>query len=126
MSPPVLYQCLNTTQKTVVATAVKKADSYWARLAGLMFRKGLAPGAGLWIVPCRDIHSIWMRFAFDAVFLDKNGKVIHLIESMKPYRISPILRHGHSVLELEAGALHESQTQVGDTLSFIEQPPESR
>lgn len=118
MTRPTVYRCTNTTQQTVVATQVSKADTYWRRLMGLMFRKGLAPGEGLWIVPCRDIHSLWMRFRFDAVFLDKHGKVLHLIESMKPCRISPIIKGGHSVLELEAGAIHASQTQVGDVLKL--------
>lgn len=118
MSPPVNYRCINTTQRTVVATQIEKADTCWKRLLGLMFRKGLPVGGGLWLVPCRDIHSIWMRFQFDAVFLDKDGKVLHLIESMKPCRVSPIIKGGHSVLELEAGAIHLSQTQVGDILSL--------
>ncbi len=114
--------CRNETRSTVVADKIQKADNYFTRLVGLLPKKGLNEGEGLWIDPCKDIHSIGMRFVFDAVFLDKELRVVHLIEKMKPLRVSPIIKTAKSVLELRGGTIAETQIQVGDQLSF--QPSE--
>jgi uncharacterized protein len=112
--------CHNKTRETLVADKVRKADTYFARLFGLLPKKSLEAGEGLWIIPCKDIHSIGMKFAFDALFLDKDLKVVHLIERMKPLRISPLVRGAKTVLEVDAGVIAASQTQVGDELAFEE------
>jgi uncharacterized membrane protein (UPF0127 family) len=111
-------QVLNTTRQTLIALEVEMADSYFKRLKGLMFRAGLPPYHGLWIVPCFDIHSCFMRFHFDAIFLDKNLKVLYLKESMKPWRFTKIVKGGHIVLELPAGTIASTKTHVGDQLAW--------
>ena len=111
-------QALNVTKNTVVASQVRMADNYFSRLMGLMGKPGLPPGEGLWILPCSDIHSCFMRFEFDAVFVDKQHKVLHLMESMKPWRISKFVRGGHAVLELPAGAIAASGTVIGDIIEL--------
>jgi uncharacterized membrane protein (UPF0127 family) len=113
-------QIINTSRQTLVAREVESADSYFKRLKGLMFRAELPPQHGLWIVPCFDIHSCFMRFRFDAIFVDKTLKVLHTIESMKPWRVSKLVRGGHAVLELPAGTIADTQTQVGDQLAWQE------
>lgn len=117
-SKPRLLVCRNITKGTLIADKVRKADTYFSRLLGLLPQKSLLPGEGLWIIPCKDIHSIGMRFVFDAIFLDKDLTVVHIIEQMQPMRISPLVRKAHTVLEIEAGAIAASQTQVGDQLDF--------
>jgi uncharacterized membrane protein (UPF0127 family) len=74
----------------------------------------LAQGDGLWIVPCNSIHSIGMRFIFDAVFLDQNLRVVHLVREMKPWRISKMVLAAHSVLELPPGLIAATGTEMGD------------
>ena len=111
-------QVVNQTRQTMVAVTVEMADNYFKRLFGLMGRPGLLPHHGLWIVPCKDIHSCFMRFEFDAIFVDKNHQVVHLIERMKPWRISKFVKNGHAVLELPAGAIAESRTEIGDQLQL--------
>lgn len=111
---------LNTTRGTCVARHVEVAGTYFKRGVGLMFRSALAPEHGMWIEPCAWIHSGFMRFPFDALFVDKNRKVIFLIKSMKPWRISPWVKGGDAVLELPAGAIALSQTEVGDQLAWDE------
>lgn len=112
--------CRNTTQGTVVGDNIRKADTYFSRLFGLLPKKSLSPGEGLWIIPCKDIHSIGMKFEFDALFLDADLKVVHLIERMKPLRISPLVKAAKTVLEVDAGIIAATQTQVGDQLAFDE------
>lgn len=113
-----MLTCTNLTRDTLIANQVKKADTYFSRLLGLLPKRNLEPGEGLWIVPCRDIHSIGMRFAFDAIFMDADLKVVYLIERMPGFRVSPFIRQACSVLELDAGMIAKTNTQVGDQLQF--------
>ena len=113
-------QAFNTTRQSVVAAEVRMANQFFSRLIGLMGQPGLPPQEGLWIVPCADIHSCFMRFEFDAIFVDKQHKVLHLVERMKPWRISKLVRGGHAVLELPAGAVAASGTEIGDLIELRE------
>jgi uncharacterized protein len=111
-------QAINITRQTVIATEVRMADNYFKRLQGLMGKPGLPAQAGLWIVPCNDIHSCFMRFEFDAIFVDKQNTVLYLVERMKPWRISKMVKGGHAVLELPAGTIEATGTQVGDKIEL--------
>ncbi len=113
-------QAFNATRQSVVAAKVYMANHFFSRLMGLMGKPGLPPDQGLWIVPCADIHSCFMRFEFDAIFVDKQHKVLHLVERMKPWRISKLVRGGHAVLELPAGAVAASGTEIGDLIELRE------
>jgi uncharacterized protein len=112
-------QAINTTKNITIAGHVKIANHYFSRLIGLMGQKPLEEGNGLWIVPCRDIHSFFMRFVFDAIFVDKHLKVVYLKKEMKPWQVSRFVRQGHAVLELPAGTIEQTQTEVGDQLKLI-------
>ena len=85
-----------------------------------MKHTGLAPGEGLWIVPCEAVHSFGMKFAIDVVYLDRKKKVRKTRPNMVPRRISGCLL-ADSVLELPVGAIEASRTQPGDQLAFEEQ-----
>jgi hypothetical protein len=80
----------------------------------LLGDKTLEYGDGMWIKPCNSIHSIGMRFNFDAIFLDKNLRVVHLVHEMKPWRVSKMVFPAHSVLELPAGMIFQTATELGD------------
>lgn len=99
-----------------LAQEVRVAQSLWDKAKGLLGQSGLAPDAGLYIVPCQSIHSFFMRFSFDAVFVDETWRVLRLIEAMPPWRISPIVWRAKGVLELPAGTIGASGTQQGDLL----------
>jgi uncharacterized protein len=117
-----LLCCQNLTREVLLADKVRKADHYFSRLLGLLPKHQLESGEGLWIIPCNDIHSIGMRFTFDALFLDKDLKVVHLIEHMKPLRLSPIIKNAKTVLELDSGVISQTGTQLGDQLRFEPTP----
>jgi len=72
---------------------------------------------GLWIIPCPMIHTFFMKFAIDVLFLNRELKVVRVMENLKPWRLSPWVFRAHSVLELAAGHLKGS-TQVGDQLQI--------
>ena len=111
---PGLLTAINVTRGTSLAHCARVADTPATRMTGLLHDTLLAEGDGLWIVPCNSIHSFWMKFVFDAVFLDKKLRVVHLVREMQPWRISKIVLRAHSVLELPAGLITKTQTKLGD------------
>src|SRR5882724_9362026 len=106
-------QAFNATQRHTLASILMVADSFLKSLIGLMGMPSLEAGHGLWIVPCQSVHTFWMRFSIDVVFLDQHRKVVHLVENLRPFRISKHLPKASSVIELPARTIAETGTQVG-------------
>jgi uncharacterized membrane protein (UPF0127 family) len=116
----------NRTRTTYLATDLLIAPTHWSRFRGLMATSSshFSRGQGLWINPSRGIHTFAMRFAIDAVYLDRNRIVIHIEEELKPWRLAAVRLHAASILELPTGTIRESLTVVGDQvdISFEERP----
>ncbi|MBM4378586.1 MAG: DUF192 domain-containing protein [Deltaproteobacteria bacterium] len=108
----------NVTRGRTLALRAVRAGGFWPRFFGLMGRPGLPAGEALHLVPCNGIHSFFMRFAIDAVFLNRELRVVRCVEAMPPWRATPVFRAAHSVLELPAGTLAATGTVPGDVLSF--------
>ena len=87
-------------------------------LIGLMGKACLKKGHGLWIKPCQSVHTFWMRFPIDVLFLDKNGVVIHFIESMKPFRVSRHVLKARSVWNFLCGLSETAKLSWGIVLRF--------
>ena len=113
-----VLNCRNTRNGTSLGHRISKADSYFTRLFGLLPKSHLEEGEGLWIVPCNSIHSVGMKFVFDAVFLAKDLTVVAVMSDIPKWRLSPVYWKAHSVLELPASVIAQTDTQVGDVLSF--------
>ncbi len=111
----------NCTRQTVVASEVQVAETGWARMKGLLGRSGesFGHGQGLWIVPSEGIHTIGMSFPIDVAYLDSKHRVIHIYHRLAPFRIAAMKLKAQSILELPAGALWESRTEVGDLLQVL-------
>lgn len=111
---------LNETRGTCLAIEVTVAKSLLKRLKGLIgtTSERFPPGSGFWIVPCNGIHTVGMRIPIDAVYLDSDYRVRRLCNRLAPFRVAPISFRTKSVLELPAGTLARSGTQVGDILEF--------
>ncbi|HUI81955.1 MAG TPA: DUF192 domain-containing protein [Bryobacteraceae bacterium] len=107
----------NQTRNTVLATAADVADTSAKRRTGLLKHERLEPGEGLWISPCESVHTFFMKFAIDLVYLDKHKKVRKVRHAVPPWRLSACLT-AQSVLELPAGVAANTQTQAGDQLVF--------
>jgi uncharacterized protein len=110
----------NLTRQTVLGTEVEVAGSGQTRRKGLLGRTGLEPGGGLWIVPCESVHTFFMRFPIDLVYLDRKNRVRKVRHAVGPWRLSVCLT-AHSILELPAGTARESGTARGDLVE-IEEP----
>ena len=113
-----LYRVTNTTRGTVLAEQSGIADSFVRRGFGLMMKKGLPESGGLIIRPCNSVVSFFMRFPIDVVFVDRESKVRHIIPDMVPWRTSSIVRGSKFVVELPAGTVEKTTTQVGDEISL--------
>lgn len=107
----------NSTRGAQVAAKVEKADTPATRSKGLLGRESLAADEALWIVPCPMIHTFFMKFPIDVLFLDADLTVRRVIEDLRPWRLSPWVLSARSVLELKGGALKGS-VSVGDRIEM--------
>ena len=90
------------------------------RRTGLLKHDHLDPGQGLWIAPCESVHSFFMKFAIDLVYLDRKHRVRKVRHRMVPWRVSACLT-AHSILELPAGTVEATGTRPGDQLEIEKQ-----
>jgi uncharacterized membrane protein (UPF0127 family) len=111
------FRLTTSAGKTVVA-AVTMADSPWQRFVGLMGKRELAADAGLCLRPCSSIHMFFMRFPVDVAFIDGEGKVVHMYNALRPWRVSRIVRRAKAAIELPSGALARAGVGVGDLLTM--------
>lgn len=107
----------NRTRNTLLGHAVEIADTSAKRRTGLLKHTELLPGHGLWIVPCESVHTFFMKFAIDLVYVDKKHIVRKVRNAVAPWRLSACLT-AHSILELPAGTAEQSGTRAGDQLEF--------
>jgi uncharacterized membrane protein (UPF0127 family) len=116
-STDALVTVRNITRDSFLGERVVVAGSNAKRSKGLLGRKELARGEGMWIIPCEAIHTFFMQFPIDLIYLDKKLRVKKVRSSVKAWRISACLS-AHSVLELPAGTIQYTQTQPGDVLEL--------
>jgi uncharacterized membrane protein (UPF0127 family) len=110
-------QLLNQSRgNSPLATSIEVADGFYSRLMGLMFKPSLTPNTGLWFHGCSSIHTCFMRFAIDVIYVDKNLKVKRVYESLKPWRMTRFVSGADSVFELPAGTVKEREVRIGDQL----------
>jgi len=110
----------NETKRTVVAEELQVADNIWSRFWGLLGRRSLPEGHGLLLRPSSSIHTAFMRFTIDVVFLDKEDRVVKVAPQVKPFRVASALGGAHSALELPAGAAAQARVEQGDQLVMTE------
>lgn len=109
-----LNRVVNTRTGNTVGTAVAEAGNSWQAFKGLMFRKDLPAGHGMLFRPARGIHTQFMRFPIDLVFLDKTDTVVKIRPAMGPWRFD--FTNAAAVIELKAGAAESAGIRPGDRL----------
>jgi len=97
----------------VVVEQLEIADGPWSRFWGWQFRSQVPANRGLLIVPCAAVHTCWLRFSLDLIFLDSCGRVLDVQKCRKPWRMAWTSHRTHAILEQLGGA---STVQVGQTL----------
>ena len=112
----------NLTRSTILAADLETAAGLWGKFKGLMGRRALAPGAGLWLPDSNGIHMMFMRFPIDAVFVgapssDGSRAVLSVHRALPAWRgFVPLVRGAKGVLELPAGTIDATATSVGDLI----------
>lgn len=120
MSPRVHghLRIFNSTKGTLLASQAEIADSFRRRVVGLLGRRALDPGGGLWLFPSNSIHTIGMRFPIDVVMLSRNATVVEVCEGVRPFSVIWPNLGAQSVLELPANTVATSSTAAGDLLQI--------
>ncbi|TDM04865.1 MAG: DUF192 domain-containing protein [Ideonella sp. MAG2] len=102
-----------------MALHIRTADTFWSRLKGLMLKPTMGSEEGLLITRCDSIHTCFMRFAIDVVYLDRTATVVRLASKLKPWRFHLGGRTAVHTLELSAGAIERLGIRVGDSLASV-------
>ena len=129
MAPSSTGYAFNRTRRAYLATHLSVAGTHWSRFRGLMCTDAakFRAGDGLWIVPCRGIHTFAMNFPIDALYLTADKTVVHVAEGLKPWRVARVSLKAVSVLELPSETVKASGTRVGDSIEIaMGEAPEER
>ncbi len=108
----------NQTRGLPLITQGRVADTFWLRLRGLLGAKPLQEQQGLILVGEKSIHTLFMSFPIDVVYVDKHHQVIRADANMVPYRLGPFVAQAAYVLEMPVGTIAATATQAGDRLNF--------
>ena len=110
---------LNASKNVIFAKRVEKAETFWTRLKGLLGRPSLESDTALWIDRCPSIHTFFMNFTIDVVFVDRAHKVRACYANVRPWRwIAPVIG-ARSVYEMAVGGIARGQIEVGDQLNVV-------
>jgi uncharacterized membrane protein (UPF0127 family) len=123
--PGAKWRIRNVTAGTLLASSVEPAFDSESRRRGLLGRDGLIAGEALVIAPCNAIHTLFMRFPIDVVFVDRTGQVLKAISRLSPWRLAASLR-AFAVIELAAGELDRTRTSGVDRLTVESDSERSR
>lgn len=107
----------NQTKNQIIVDRLVRADTFFTRMTGLLNRHSLNENEGLLITQCRSIHMLFMRFAIDVVFVDRNHVVVGLVKNIKPFQLSPIFWRASYAVELPSGSIDRQHIDLGDILA---------
>ena len=112
-------RAINLSKGSVLVERGEMATSVFSRAKGLLGRSGISRGEGLLIRPCQSVHTFFMRFPIDVLFLDRENRVIHMELNLRPNRLSRHCFRARAVLELPAGTACATMTELGDKLAIV-------
>ncbi len=110
----------NQARETVIGEAIEVADTAVRKVKGLLGRECLEDGQGLLFKKCSSLHTFFMRFPIDIIFVDKDLKVLKLSCGVTPFKLVAAPLRASFAIELPANAIARSETRLGDTLWFEE------
>lgn len=116
--PDIHLKIINKQKNTTLAENAIIADTIFKRMKGLLGYKEIKKGNALILNPCNSIHTFFMQFPIDVLFLNKNNQVIKIIYSIKPFRLTNIYLSSKIAIEFPSGTIKSSQTQKGDIICF--------
>lgn len=108
----------NKAKEQVISQKVILCKSFFSRLKGLLGRKKFSEGEALILTHTSRVHSFFMQFAIDLIFLDKNKKVLATEINFLQNKISPQVENSYYVIELPANYLQKIKIDIGDSLDW--------
>jgi uncharacterized protein len=114
-----LYKIIKDKNAELIVDQLEQATSFFERGKGLLGREGMADSHGLWIKPCNNIHTFFMKFRIDCIFLDEHLVIQRIASNMKPFRVAGPVWKARSVIELKAGTAEKWKLSVGDQLYVV-------
>jgi uncharacterized membrane protein (UPF0127 family) len=115
----VFYKAINRRTGQIIAQRVIMAQDIKSRSVGLLSRQRMGKDEGLLIKPCNSIHTFFMKFAIDVVFLGKDSKVAKIVKDMGPFNLAACYARGYMTLELASGVLAKIDMKIGDLIEFV-------
>jgi uncharacterized membrane protein (UPF0127 family) len=115
------FRLMNTRTGAVVADHLIGAFDSESRRTGLLHHQSMPAGTAMIIAPTNAIHTFFMKFAIDVLFVAKDGRVVKARGAVRPWRMSAAWR-AHAVIELSAGTLQRTIVQVGDHVTVVPNP----
>ena len=111
-----MENCTISRDNVLLLSEVKVADRFVTRLIGLLKTAGLTENQGLLLKKCNQVHTFGMKFPIDAVFLSKDGDILHMEQKMVPGKVSPHVKKAYWVLELESGFCNRFKLEINQCL----------
>ena len=111
-------QLLNISKGITLAQEVILAEKFWGRFKGLIGTSKLPENKALLIKPCSSIHTWFMKYPIDVIFLDCDNQIVHILHAIAPYRFGPLVRNAKAVVELPARRCYQTGTKTGDLVEF--------
>ncbi len=103
-------------QSKIIVPKLQKATTFWQRTRGLLGTESIGADEGLWICPCSSVHTWFMNYDIDLIFLSKDLKVVKLCQRVSPFRMTLPKWSVHSVVEVQAGTISKVNLQIGEEL----------
>ncbi len=117
--PPAFFSVVNAESGKIIASKVRIAETFKSRSIGLLDRSSIAEEEGLLIKPCNSIHTFFMKFPIDAIFLNKDNIVVKVVHGIPAWRLSGAMLRGFMVLELKSGTATKYGIVAGNKLNFV-------
>ena len=106
----------NVTRNVTLVEKGRVADTYLKRLKGLIGVQSIAPGDGMLIAPCKDIHTHFMAMPIDVLYVDANNRVVDIDPAMPTWRFGRRRGKARFVIVLPSGTVARTGSQIGDQL----------
>lgn len=113
-------ELINYSTGSTIAKEVKQAHRFWPRFKGLMFTNSMPAGRALHLAPCSSIHTFFMKYEIDVLYINKENEIVGIEERLKPGRLGSRFSGASSVIEFPAGAINHLTASVGHTVAFVD------
>lgn len=109
----------NITKNKIIVDNGYMANTFLTRLKGLLGKREIEDNEGICIYPCKSVHTFFMQFPIDIVFIDRDNKIIHITENLRHYRISKYVKNAEYVIEIGGSKSKKKDIEVGDEIDII-------